>query len=353
MKFLALAAITLLKTLQAQEIHHFEGRLVSLKGQPVVYASVGLLGTQYSASSDQHGKFVIKGVPAGQYTLTVLSAEYQVFRKEIGVPGANTTYSLQPLLGTLEEVVVTGTLKETGKDESPISIDIITPKLFQKSATPNLFEATSLVNGVKPQINCNVCNTGDIHINGMEGPYTLVLIDGMPIVSGLSSVYGLMGIPASMIGRLEIAKGPAGALYGSEAMGGTINVITRNPALAPRLYMDYYTTSYLENNFDLGLRSRLGKKVIYMGGLNGYLFDHKTDINKDNFTDVTLQKRISLFSKILIQRKNEKEFSIAARYVGEDRWGGEMNWTKAFRGGDSVYGESIYANRGEFISKYQ
>ncbi|HRD37065.1 MAG TPA: TonB-dependent receptor plug domain-containing protein, partial [Bacteroidia bacterium] len=94
---------------------------------------------------------------------------------------------------SVEEVVITGTLKEISKDDSPVNIDIITPKLFQKTATPNLFEATSLVNGVKPQINCNVCNTGDIHINGMEGPSTLILIDGMPIVSGLSSVYGLMG----------------------------------------------------------------------------------------------------------------------------------------------------------------
>ena len=96
-------------------------------------------------------------------------------------------------------------MREVARDESPINVDLISPALIRKTAVPNLFEATALVNGVKPQINCNVCNTGDIHINGMEGPYTLVLIDGMPIVSGLSSVYGLMGIPSSMIERLEIA----------------------------------------------------------------------------------------------------------------------------------------------------
>jgi outer membrane receptor for ferrienterochelin and colicins len=253
----------------------------------------------------------------------------------------------------MEEVVITGTMKEIGKDDSPINIDIITPKLFQKTSTPNLFEATSLVNGVKPQINCNVCNTGDIHINGMEGPYTLILIDGMPIVSGLSSVYGLMGIPASMIERLEIAKGPAGALYGSEAMGGTINLITKNASLAPKFYADYFGTSYLENNLDLSTKFKFGKKADLLSGVNVYYYDSPADINKDGFTDVTLQKRISAFEKINFSRKDNREFSLAARYVYEDRWGGQMDWEKKFRGGDSVYGESIYTNRAEFIGKYQ
>lgn len=253
----------------------------------------------------------------------------------------------------LNEVVITGTMKEVQKDESPVNIDIITPKLFQKTSTPNLFEATSLVNGVKPQINCNVCNTGDIHINGMEGPYTLILIDGMPIVSGLSTVYGLMGIPASMIERMEIAKGPAGALYGSEAMGGTINVITKKTSTAPQFYMDYFGTSYLENNLDLSTKLKLGKKADYLLGMNTFWYNQKKDINSDGFTDVTLQQRISLFNKISFNRKQEKEFTLAARYVYEDRWGGQMNYEDKFRGGDSIYGESIYVNRLEFISKYE
>lgn len=252
-----------------------------------------------------------------------------------------------------EEVVITGTLKEVSKDDSPINIDIITPKLFQKTATPNLFEATSMVNGVKPQINCNVCNTGDIHINGMEGPYTLILIDGMPIVSGLSSVYGLMGIPASMIERLEIAKGPAGALYGSEAMGGTINLITKNAALAPKLYADYFGTSYFENNVDLSTKFKIGKKVNWLIGTNLYWYDTPIDINKDGFTDVTLQKRISVFNKININRKSNREASLAIRYVYEDRWGGQTNWKKEFRAGDSIYGESVFTNRAELIAKYE
>jgi outer membrane receptor for ferrienterochelin and colicins len=111
-------------------------------------------------------------------------------------------------------------MKAVSRMQSPVPVEVYTPRFFRKNPTPSLFAAMENVNGVRPQLNCSVCNTGDIHINGMEGPYTMVLIDGMPIVSGLSTVYGLNGIPNTLIDRVEIVKGPASTLYGSEAVGG-------------------------------------------------------------------------------------------------------------------------------------
>jgi len=122
----------------------------------------------------------------------------------------------------LNEVVISGTLKEVTKLESPVPVEVYTSKFFKANPTPSIFEALQNINGVRPQLNCNICNTGDIHINGLEGPYTMILIDGMPIVSGLSTVYGLSGIPQALIDRVEIVKGPASTLYGSEAVGGLI-----------------------------------------------------------------------------------------------------------------------------------
>jgi outer membrane receptor for ferrienterochelin and colicins len=329
------------------------GKIINDKGKPVSATAI-LLNTGMGTLSDTLGNFILPKVPPGTYHLKVVAFGFNDRIIKINIPLKDPlTIKLEEKAVGLEDVVVTGTMKEVSKDESPVNIDVVTPKLFQKTSTPNLFEATSLVNGVKPQINCNVCNTGDIHINGMEGPYTLILIDGMPIVSGLSSVYGLMGIPASMIERLEIAKGPAGALYGSEAMGGTINLIPKNPFIAPKFYIDYYTTTYQENNLDLSAKIKLGEKAVLLSGLNFYYYDKIADINHDNFTDVTLQKRISTFNKINFLRKGGREFSIATRYVYEDRWGGETQWKREFRGGESVYGESIYTNRLELISKHQ
>src|SRR5690606_1009104 len=147
--------------------------------------------------------------------------------------------------------------KEISKMDSPIPVEIYTPALFRKNPTPSIFESLSMVNGVQPQLNCNICNTGDIHINGMEGPYTMVLIDGMPIVSSLSTVYGLSGIPNSMVKRIEVVKGPASTLYGSEAVGGLINIITREPATAPRLQADVSATSFGEYNLDLSTKWKI------------------------------------------------------------------------------------------------
>lgn len=328
------------------------GKINSESGEQVPYASILLQPGQVAVTADSEGKFLIQNPPAS-FTLDVVASGYRRKVFTFSSPGAEIQLLLKPVLTDLSEIVVTGNMREMSKDESPVNIDILSPKLFQKTSTPNLFEATSLVNGVKPQINCNVCNTGDIHINGMEGPYTLILIDGMPIVSGLSSVYGLMGIPISMIERLEIAKGPAGALYGTEAMGGTINLITRDPSRAPKFFMDHYTSSYLENNLDVGTSFSIGQKVQWLSGANLYWYDTPTDRNDDGFTDVTLQKRVSLFNKFSLTRPEGKAFTIALRVVGEDRWGGQMNWNPTFRGGDSVYGENILVKRSELIGKYE
>ena len=98
----------------------------------------------------------------------------------------------------IDEVIITGTLKPISKSKSPVPVEIYTKKFFEKNPTSNLLESISMVNGIRSQINCSVCNTGDIHINGLEGPYSLILIDGMPIVSSLSTVYGLSGIPLTI-----------------------------------------------------------------------------------------------------------------------------------------------------------
>jgi len=160
----------------------------------------------------------------------------------------------------MDAIVVSGTMRPVRKLESPVAVEVYSGLFLKKNPVPSIFEALQMVNGVRPQLNCNVCNTGDIHINGLDGPYTMVTIDGMPIVSGLSTVYGLFGIPNQMIDRVEVVKGPASGLYGSEAVGGLINIITKSPLKAPLLSADLMATSWQEYQADLSASFQSGEK---------------------------------------------------------------------------------------------
>ncbi|WP_295126984.1 TonB-dependent receptor [uncultured Chitinophaga sp.] len=347
--------LCLLYTLPLQaQTRKLEGKITS-DGKPVPFASVGLTDIKTGTTSNELGEFKIDGVAPGTHILQVTAVGYVKYVQQIRIAATGAPYhiELQATSSALNEVVVSGTLKAVSKMESPVPVEVYSPVFFRRNPTPSIFDALQNINGVRPQLNCNVCNTGDIHINGLEGPYTMVMIDGMPIVSALSTVYGLSGIPNSLVERVEIVKGPASALYGSEAVAGLINIITKDPVTAPLLTADVMTTSWQEHNVDLGLRFNIGKKAKSLVGINYYNYQQPEDKNGDGFTDVTLQHRISVFNKWSFDRKEGRVFTIAARYFYEDRWGGEMNWDKQFRGTDSVYGESIYTSRVELIGNYQ
>lgn len=321
----------------------------SLPAKGVIVTS---LKTKQSAITNTDGKFsfdISDTLKKLYLKFTHIHLQPQI--ADVQLTDSQHIFYFNSAIKQLESVVVTGTMREVSRKESAVPVEVYQPKFFMKAAPPNLFEAIHLVNGVKPQLNCNICNTGDIHINGMEGAYTQVLIDGMPIVSGLATVYGLMGIPLSMIERVEIIKGPAAALYGSEAMAGTINIITKSPLKAPHFTADINFSSWNELNTDLGFKVE-SKKATGIIGFNGFLYDNPIDHNGDGFTDVTLQKRISLFNNWSIKRSSQKTFTLGARLYAEDRWGGQMQWTKKFRGSDEIYGESIFTKRAEFFGTY-
>ncbi len=251
----------------------------------------------------------------------------------------------------ISEVVISGKMKEMYKNDSPIPIENYQALYFKKSAVSNLLDATQQITGLRPQLNCSVCNTGDIHMNGMEGAYTSILIDGMPIVSSLSSIYGLSGIPLSMVERIEVIKGPAAAQFGSEAMAGIINIITKNPEKLDLINIELNSSNIGEINTDAMFSWLKKKSWSAFSSVNLFHYQNKLDVNEDHFTDIALQKRISVFTKIRGGRAGYP-FQVGLRLFNENRWGGEMNFENKFKGGDSVYGELINTKRVEFIQSW-
>ncbi len=329
---------------------------ITFNNSPEPFVNVFINDFSIGASSNIEGNYFIDDIPSGTSTVEVsaigfISQKHELTFEE-GV-SINFDFTLEVADDRLNEIVISGTLMPVIKLESPVAIEVYNKQFFKKNPNPSIFESLQNINGIRPQLNCNVCNTGDIHINGLEGPYTFVLIDGMPIVSGLSTVYGLTGIPQSLVERVEILKGPASTLYGSEAVGGIINIITKQPINALRFSLDSFGSSWGELNSDIGLRYNLSSKVRGLLGINHFVYQNPIDNNGDGFTDLTLQNRISLFNKIDFLRDGKPIFNMAARYIYEERWGGEMNWKPSYRGSDLIYAESIYTKRWETFGTYK
>lgn len=313
---------------------------------------IDITGEYCDTKSD--GTYVLHSIHHGPCQILALASTGDTMIRTADFKG-NDTFDIDfvfALYNSMNEVVVSGTLQPVLKSKSPVAVETFRSSFFRKNISSTLFESVGMINGIRPQLNCNICNTGDIHMNGMEGPYTQVLIDGMPIMSSLASVYGLAAIPSSLLEKVEVVRGPASSLYGSESMGGLINIITKSPGDGPKFSFESSYNSWAESNTDLSFQHK-GMRLQTIAAVNYFHYGHARDQNADGFTDVALQNRISLFQRTSVKRESGKAFWVSIRYSYENRWGGEMRWNPTWRGSDSVYGESIYSNHAEVLGLYE
>ena len=327
------------------------------------YASVSLLNSENGVIADGNGYFEIEIDLSKDNNLFISYIGH--VSKKISLTNKNLNFNnlivyLEEDINGLNEIVVTGTLKDEYVTESPVKVNVITAKKinsFLPSAGTNITKIVQLINGAQEVIACGVCYTNSISINGLEGPYTSVLMDGIPMYGNLASVYGLNGIPNMIIDRLEIVKGPSSTLYGSEAVAGVINIITKNPKDQPFISLDVQATSHLESYLNMAVTNKIGKTTGYFG-VNWDRKNDYDDYNNDGFGDDINLDRISLFNKWNISRKSKKQFIISSRYYFEDRRNGVQEFLKNgnyknLRGSEKIYGESIYTYRFELFGKYE
>ncbi len=335
-----------------------------LKGDEGVLfgATIQVLGTEIGVAADTNGFYHLKNIPEGEYKVEIRAVGYKPNQKSITLKNGEdkelNVFLEVDNLG-LEEIVVTGTMQPTFVSKSPIKVDVITAdymNTFTPAAASSIIEGVKLVNGIQEVVACGVCFTNSISINGLPGPYTAILMDGTPIYGNLASVYGLNGIPSMIIDRFEVIKGPSSTLYGSEAVAGVINIITKDPADQSIFSIDIMGTSHMESFGNLA-GSIKSKRANGFVGLNYAYINDFDDDNDDGFGDNINMDRYSLFTKWNINRSSKKKFSIAAKYYYEDRRNGveeflvDRNY-RQLRGSGTVYGESIYTNRAEIFGSY-
>ncbi len=202
--------------------------------EPVPFASVAVVNTSFNAVTDDNGGFEINIPVAGKYKLRVAMVGYAEVEESfaVGADGrgavADLQISLHPSIEHMDEIVVSATRNAVRRSEAPVVVSVLGPKLFDAVQSTDLAATLSYQSGLRVESNCQNCGFPQVRINGLEGPYSQILINSRPVVSSLSGVYALEQMPVSMIDRIEVVRGGGSALFGANAVGGTINVITKD-----------------------------------------------------------------------------------------------------------------------------
>ncbi len=342
------------------------GQVLSESGEALPYAHIQLISAAPGSNpgggiADSSGYFKLKVPPQGSIALRLSAVGYEPLKTQIQLPAAADTlsFALKPI-AALQTLVVSASLRERYLSASPVRIDVLPAAAIQTylpGASSTLMESISLVSGLEEVQACGVCMTNSISINGLPGAYTAVMIDGMPLFGALASTYGLNGIPVQIIERVEIIKGPGSTLFGSEAVGGVINVITKDPAAQPALSLDMMGTQHAEFYGNLAFAHRIGKSRGF-SALSSAYSDHFEDRNSDGFSDVVHLDRYTLFQKWDLFRPSARRWTLAGRLYYEDRRNGVEAFLKdrayrQLRGSDQIYGESISTFRAEVFGNYE
>ena len=196
------------------------------------YATILIVETGQGTVSNEDGEFRFKKVPAGKYTLRVQLLGYETQEKKVTVSN-DFTVDVHFLMSDesimTDEVVVSANRNETSRKVAPVVVNVMNARLFESVNSTDLAKSLNYQSGLRVENNCQNCGFPQVRINGLEGPYSQILINSRPVVSALSGVYGLEQIPVNMIERVEVVRGGGSALFGANAVGGTINIITKDP----------------------------------------------------------------------------------------------------------------------------
>lgn len=245
---------------------------VTANGEHIPYATVFLQGTTIGTVTDKTGHFSLLNLPLGNYTLEVRMVGYKTQEKEMNITAGITReikFDLEEDVLRMDEVVVSANRSEKKRNDAPVIVNTLGRDVFKNTQSPNLGEGLNFTPGLRLENNCQNCGFSQVRMNGLEGPYSQILINSRPVFSGLAGVYGLELIPYNMIEKVEVVRGGGSALYGSNAIAGTINVLLKDP---------------LQNSFEAGADySLMGSGVEGKGGLaSGYSVNFNTSVVSDN-----------------------------------------------------------------------
>jgi len=302
------------------------------------YANVGLKGTTIGTLTDETGHFQLVNCPPGTYILTASSLGFKAQEKPVVIETGKTIevkFNLEEDVFNISEVVVSSNRSEQKRTEAPVIVNTISPKLFMSTQSATLGDGLNFCPGLRLENNCQNCGFTQVRMNGMEGPYSQILINSRPIFSGLAGVYGLELIPANMIERVEVVRGGGSALFGGNAIAGTINIILKDPV------SNSYEIGANTGLTGVGLGNSGGSAADYSVNFNTSLVsdDRKTgvavygfsrermmfDANNDGFSEIAPMKNITMGTRFFHRFGYRSKMSIDFFNIHEERDGGNKH----------------------------
>ena len=212
---------------------HIYGHVIDRKtGEHLPYLVVLLRGTTIGVTTENTGHYTIRNVPEGDFVVEVSAIGYKTQTRSIHIAKGRSyevNFSLEEDFVQIDGVIVSATRSETTRKMSPTLVNVVGMDVYNKTGATTVAQGLSFQPGVRVENNCQNCGFQQVRINGLDGQYTQILIDSRPIFSALAGVYGIEQLPANMVDRVEVMRGGGSALFGSSAIAGTINIITKEP----------------------------------------------------------------------------------------------------------------------------
>lgn len=299
-------------------------------GEHLPYCVVKIKGTQIGCLTDASGHFAIHDITPGDYILEASFTGYKTQELPASVKADKTIeikFDLQPDAFMLDQVVVTSSKSETKRRESANLVNVTTGKLLTEVGACSLADGLDFQPGVRVENDCQNCGFTQVRINGLDGHYSQILMNSRPVFSALAGVYGLEQIPANMIDRIEVMRGGGSALFGSSAIGGTINIITKDPAVNSAQISHTLTSigpsGSLDNNttFNASVVSDTHKAGLMAYGQSrnrdGY------DANGDGYTEIAALSSQTLGARMFARPSSSSRLSMEYHTTHEYRRGGD------------------------------
>ena len=301
---------------------------ISKNGEPVPFAQLQLQPNKLNTVADFKGNFTFKNVEKGTYTLKIIALGFKPLEQKIQIPSSTQlTIELEKDIFGLEEFTVTANRSEVSRRNSPIPISVMNQEKLEQLGANTLSEGIKFSPGLRIENNCQNCGFSQVRINGMPGAYSQILIDGKATYSAVNSIYGLDQIPTDMLDRIEVIKGGGSSLYGSNAIAGTINLITKHP-------VNNNASVRSESSFIGGrnweqivaANSSIVSKELSQGitVFANYRNRNPYDRNEDGFTEIAKLNNIGIGARAFQKVGKKGMLNLELHTLNEYRRGGDL-----------------------------